>query len=176
MHLKSDMKFLVNDLFRAVELPYGKGNYSMVVMVPEGNNNVKHIVDALSPENWNNWLNAFYDSKDADINLPKFKFEYELKMNDVLKAMGMTEAFDESMADFSRINPDADLYISEVKHKSFVEVNEEGTEAAAATSVGIGVTSMPDNYFIANKPFLFFIKEKNTNAILFIGKIVEPVD
>ena len=176
MHLKSDMKFLVNDLFRAVELPYGEGNYSMLVMVPEGSNNVNHLVDALNPENWNNWLSAMHVSKDADINLPKFKFEYELKMNNVLKAMGMTEAFEAGMADFSRINPDADLYITEVKHKSFVEVNEEGTEAAAVTSVGIGFTSMPDNYFIANKPFLFIIKEKNTNAILFIGKIMEPVN
>jgi len=175
MKLESDINFLSNELFRAVELPYGKGNYSMIVMVPKDNYDVNDIIEELNEDNWNSWMDAMAESEDAKIHLPKFKFEYEIKLNDALQALGMSDAFQPGIADFTRINSDGGLYISEVKHKTFVEVNEEGTEAAAVTSVGIGYTSMPDNYLIANKPFLFVIKEKNTKAVIFIGKIMEPV-
>ena len=108
------------------------------------------------------------------IHLPKFKFSYEKKLNDVLTTMGMGIAFS-ATADFTKINKAGQLQISEVKHKSFVEVNEQGTEAAAVTLVAIIKLSMPqDPDFIANKPFLFVIKEKQTNSILFIGKVMNP--
>ena len=106
--------------------------------------------------------------------MPKFKIEYEKKLNDELKAMGMGIAFDD-FADFSRI-ASAPLAISEVKHKTFVEVNEEGTEAAAVTSVGIILTSMPSTPRMnIDHPFIFAIREHRSGTILFIGKIVNPV-
>ena len=93
-------------------------------------------------------------------------------MKDILYSMGMEDAFTRK-ADLSGINPDAPLFISEVKHKTFVEVNEEGTEAAAVTSVGIGVTSVPQSFNV-NRPFIFMIREQNSGAILFMGKVMNP--
>jgi len=114
----------------------------------------------------------------VQIHLPKFKFEYEDSLNNELINMGMGIAFDPYNADFSKINPARQLYISRVIHKSFIEVNEEGTEAAAVTVVEIreissggGETFIP---FYVNQPFIFAIKEKYTNAIIFIGKVMEP--
>jgi len=136
---------------------------------------VNNIIDQLTPDNWNTWLNSMHYSIDSIyIHLPKFKFSYEKKLNDVLITMGMGVAFS-ATADFTKINKAGQLQISEVKHKSFVEVNEQGTEAAAVTLVAIIKLSMPqDPDFIANKPFLFVIKEKQTNSILFIGKVMNP--
>jgi serpin B len=108
----------------------------------------------------------------TDIALPKFKLEYKAKLVDYLKAMGMKNAFQPDLADFSGINGTKDLFISDVIHQSFVEVDEAGTEAAAATVVVI-ITSA-GNSFIANRPFIFLIRENKTNSILFIGKVMNP--
>jgi len=108
--------------------------------------------------------------------LPKFKFEYGTSLVEVLAAMGMEEAFIAGIADFTNINPAGGLYISDVLHKTFVEVNEEGTEAAAVTVVVMNDSSVSDEiFFTANKPFVFIIREESTNSILFMGKIAEPV-
>ncbi|HSW67194.1 MAG TPA: serpin family protein, partial [Bacteroidales bacterium] len=110
-----------------------------------------------------------------DIKLPKFRFAYEKKLNEILASMGMGIAFTD-FADFSGINPEKRLAISRVKHKTFVEVNEEGTEAAAVTSVDIILVSVPTTIdFDVNRPFVFAIREKYTNAILFIGFVNEPL-
>jgi serpin B len=99
--------------------------------------------------------------------------EFESKLNNVLTDMGMGIAFDDQLADFMNINQNGGLYISEVKHKTYVDVNEEGTEAAAVTSVGIGLTSAPPTFTI-NRPFIFVIRERFSNTILFMGKIEDP--
>jgi serpin B len=110
------------------------------------------------------------------VGLPKFSLEYEKSLNEVLKALGMEVAFDEAAADFSRMHRDAldmGLHISRVKQKAFVEVDEEGTRAAAVTSVEVGVTSAPPT-FVADRPFLFAIRERLSGALLFTGIVRDP--
>ncbi len=165
-----------NSLFEAIELPYGKEDFSMLVFVPVNGNTVNDIIDELNPVNWSNWLSSFQFAEQANVFLPKFKYEYEKSLNQILCDLGMPVAFDSFNANFSKINPNAQLYISDVLHKTYVDVNEEGTEAAAVTSISIGTTSVPQNImFFANKPFLYVIKEKQTDAIIFMGKIMDPV-
>ena len=174
MQQEGDFNIIINELFRGVELPYGSsGQFSMIVMIPGNYKNTDDIMAQLNDANWNNWLNSFSVVKDCKIGIPKFKFEFEKSLLDALASMGMGIAFTES-ADFSKINPNAQLMITEVRHKTYVDVDEQGTEAAAVTSVIVGTTSAGDNYIYADKPFLFVIKEKQTNAILFIGKVANP--
>ncbi|MCH8146329.1 MAG: serpin family protein, partial [Gemmatimonadetes bacterium] len=108
------------------------------------------------------------------VGLPKFTLEYEIELNDVLTALGMGVAFVENVANFSKMRQANDLFISSVKHKTFVDVNEEGTEAAAATSVGVGITSAGPAPFLVDRPFLFVIRERFSGAIIFMGKILDP--
>jgi serpin B len=106
----------------------------------------------------------------AELELPRFEVSTGVTLNESLKALGMVLPFDPDNADFGRINPVAQLYISRVLHKTFVNVNEEGTEAAAATAVEVGVTSMPEPIRI-DRPFLFLIRERHTGTLLFAGKV-----
>lgn len=174
MNIKGDFNTLSNDLFEAVELPYGQGNYSMLVLMPHAGASISDLVNEMNHDKWKLWMNSFQERSDFSIYLPRFKFEYEKELKEALTNLGMGVAFS-NMADFSKINPNADLLISSVKHKTFVEVNEEGTEAAAVTSVTISLTSIgPVNEFRADHPFIFIIKEKYTNAIMFMGKVANP--
>ena len=170
---EGSFNYLSNDILQAVEMPYGAGNYSMIILLPQSNKTADDIIDRLSNENWNRWLSEFYEAEKVQIHLPKFRFEYKNLLNDELKNMDMEIAFDPSNADFSKINSNGGLYISRVIHKSFIEVNEEGTEAAAVTLVEM-FRSGGGETFIVNKPFIFVIKEKYTNSIIFMGKVMEP--
>jgi serine protease inhibitor len=173
MHQKGTFHYYSNDSLQLLEMPYGQGNFSMVVLLPKQGYSVTALADGLTPGNWNGWL-ADTARANVDIAMPKLKFEYERILNDDLKELGMVKAF--GPADFTSINPDADLYISFVKHNSFVEVNEEGTEAAAVTVVGIAYLTAPVEPvfipFVADHPFIFAIRETTTNTILFMGKVV----
>ncbi len=176
---EESFNFLSNEWVQAVEMPYGQGNYSMIVLLPRSGKTLNEVVDALSNETWSNWLGDFRKEEKVVIHLPRFKFEYEDSLNNELINMGMGIAFDPGNADFSKINPDRELFISRVIHKSFIEVNEEGTEAAAVTVVEIRETSIPGETFITfrvDQPFLFAIKEKYTNTIIFIGRVMDPED
>jgi serine protease inhibitor len=174
----ADLKYFSGEGFEAVELPYNQGNYNMIILLPETGKDVASIIEQLNLNNWNTWYRQF-SLKDIQIQLPKFKFAYdEPSMMPVLSNLGMEIAFDPDHADFTRINAGGGLYISEVKHKTYVETNEEGTEAAAVTSIGIAVTSIgedPVPYdFIVNRPFIFFINEKSSGSVLFIGTVMNP--
>ena len=176
MIMEADIMYYSSDLMEAIELPYGKGDYSMIVIVPTSEKTIGDVIDQFTPENLGSWLDGFYSRKGLKIHLPKFRFEYEKSLKEALSALGMAIAFSPVEADFSKINPNYDLYISEVKHKTFIDVNEEGTEAAAVTAVIIGATSIqPPNLFEANRPFLFLIKENQSNAIIFAGRVSVPV-
>ena len=133
------------------------------------------MLTQLNKQNWDNWMKLFKTTQTVDIMLPKFKFPYEIKLNDVLSDMGMGIAFG-SNADFTGINRGGGLNIDYVKHKSFIEVNEEGTEAAAVTIVAIERTSAGPSktYFHVNRPFMFAITEKTTGAIMFMGTVKQP--
>jgi serpin B len=176
MQQEADLKTLWNEDFYLVELPYGQGNFVMDLFLPGDDKNISDIIEELKPENWEAWTNSLTKAHRTTIILPPFKFEYEKSLNEILISMGMGIAFDSNNADFSKINANNQLFISEVKHKTFIELNEEGTEAAAATSVSVGVTSIgPGGEIIFDKPFMFAIREISTGAILFIGVVENPV-
>lgn len=174
MMQKSDsVMYQQNDLFAAIEMPYGRGNFNMVVLLPNSDKNIDDVAVELTAENWDAWMNSFHAVNDLNVQLPKFKAEYEVKLNDVLSAMGMEIAFTPG-ADFSGIDGNGNIWIDYVQHNTFVEVNEEGTEAAAATVVAMIYNAAMPASFNANRPFIYAIAEKETGAILFIGKIVQP--
>lgn len=177
MKNEGSFSYYENDLLGAVELPYGNGNFVMNVLLPKPGKDLSDIYENLNPSNWNTWMGAFNPRNDVVVQLPKFKYEYKTELNNPLQEMGLSPAFTPGVADFSRIHPTAELFISRVIHKTFIDVNEKGTEAAAVTVVEIGVTSVgPDNktYFTAEKPFIYAIREKNSGALLFMGKVSKP--
>ncbi len=162
--------------FEAVELPYNQGNYSMTVLLPDANKTITDIIPQLSKANWDTWSSQFIET-DVHLQMPKFKYTYEEKnMKPILSAMGMNVAFTDD-ADFTRMNSGGRLSISRVLHKTYIATDEEGTEAAAVTAVEIRTTSVgPDQvkYFTINRPFIYFIREKSTGTILFIGTVMNP--
>jgi serpin B len=157
-----------------VELPYGGDAFVMTIAMPPEGQSVNAFVSSLTPATWAGFT-ASLAERDWELYLPKFRLEWEDTLNDELKVMGIREAFVPDGADFTRLSPTRgrNLYISEVKQKTFVDVNEEGTEAAAVTSVGIGVTSLPPSVRI-NRPFVFALRERLSGTVLFLGKIVRP--
>jgi len=159
---------------QVVDLPYGAGQFSMTVILPSSGTSIDQYAASLTQEKWDALMNNL-DSASIDLSLPKFNLEYEKTLNDELSALGMGVAFTDD-ADFSRISP-IPLKISEVKHKTYVEVNEEGTEAAAVTFVGFIPTAVisPSGMRI-DHPFIVAIREHATGTILFLGKIVSPPD
>lgn len=174
MTQESNYRSLFNNSFSAIEMPYGQGNFVMTVMVPVAGKTTADVIAACTADNWKKWNDAMYSS-DVKISLPRFKMTYEKTLNDLLSSMGMADAFNSTIANFSRISTTEGLYISEVKHKTMVEVNEEGTVAAAVTSTGMSTTSIQLPQVInVNKPFVFVISEKSTGAILFTGRIMDP--
>ncbi|MBN1926159.1 MAG: serpin family protein [Prolixibacteraceae bacterium] len=176
MMSKSDSaRVLYGDNFSAIELPYGRGNFNMVALVPSEGKTCDDILQEMTAEAWKNWMASMSKIHEINIWLPKFKAEYEIKLNDVLTAMGMGIAFEMGNADFSGINGGRDLYIDYVQHNTFIDVNEKGTEAAAATVVAMKEYAAMPMYFKVDKPFIYAITEKETGAILFIGKMMEPV-
>ena len=176
MSQKYDFGYFATQDFQAVDLPYSGKAFSMTIFLPRPEFRVDDFIAQISNETLTEWVDNFGEIE-VDLSMPKFKLEYDLTMNNVLKALGMGIAFEKWEANFIKIadvRPE-NLYIDKVKHKTFVDVNEEGTEAAAATSVGIGITSLPQTItMIINRPFVFVIREKFSNTILFMGKIVEP--
>lgn len=177
MKKEEKLDYTTNSLFSAVKMPYGKGQYNMVVMLPATGKTSQNVIDALSFSNWKSWMTKFEAKNPVVVTMPRFKFAFEIKLNDVLKQMGMIKAFEPYVADFSKIS-DTGLYISSAVHKSFIDVNENGTEAAAVTAITFTTTSIgnepPKTYFNVDKPFVFAITEKDTDAILFIGEVQKP--
>ncbi|NEQ41274.1 MAG: serpin family protein [Okeania sp. SIO3I5] len=163
-----------NEDFQLVSLPYKKGRVSMYIFLPKEQVGLEKFYQSLNEENLKNWLKQLTLNK-INLGLPKFKTEYEVTLNDLLKSLGMEIAFNSS-ADFSKMLPiPPNLYIDEVKHKTFVEVNEKGTEAAAVTSVTGGARSSPIPIeMLVNRPFFFAIRDDESGAILFMGAITNP--
>jgi serine protease inhibitor len=155
-----------------VELLYADSAYSMVVVGPGEAGDLDALVDRLTPAVWAEWMGRFEASR-VMVLMPKFRFDYDVELKDPLTRMGMGIAFDPWASDFSRIAPVDDLHISRVRQKSFIDVHELGTEAAAATSTTMGVTSMPPLLHF-DRPFLFAIRERSSGTLLFVGRIGEP--
>lgn len=168
--------YLHTEQYQAVDLPYGDGDFSMTIIRPNDGIGIDELIATFDQSRMQSIISGFNIST-GTIEMPKFKLELKYTLNDILKSMGMEIAFIPEMADFSGIDSinGRHLFISEVKHKTFVDVNEEGTEAAAVTSVGVGTTSIGDEfYFRADRPFLFLIKENRSQTVLFIGKVADP--
>ncbi len=175
MGQKISCDYFENNEFQAVSLPYGQGLFRMMIILPKPEVELDSIISSLTIDDWVEWIERF---KECIVNviIPKFKFKYSDSLNKVLINLGMGIAFT-NKADFKGISNDT-LCISRVIHKTFVQVDEEGTEAAAVTMVGIGrLTSVGPTgvIFKADHPFLFIIYESYSNTILFIGKLVSPV-
>ena len=169
-------KVVYGNGFRAIEMPYGRTNFTMVVIVPE--ETLSAFYPSFTPQLWNQ-ITSDLDGLDefgkTIVFMPKFKFSYEKYLNDQLISMGMVDAFIPYQADLSGISSNS-IYVDFVKQNTFVEVDEEGTEAAAVTTIGIKLTSMPPQpqQFIIDKSFIFAIRERTTNTLLFIGQVLNP--
>jgi len=181
---KTSFIYTENSEYQAIELPYRNQELSMVIFLPRKMKRIGEMEKLITVENLISWIQPT-NFQEVEIYIPKFKIEYEFKLADTLKSMGMTKAFERFEADFTGIipppeDPADNLYISEVIHKAFVDVNEEGTEAAAATAVvailagAALVKPKPVPIFRADHPFMFFIRDVRTNSILFIGRILDP--
>lgn len=156
--------------YSAVDLPYGNSAFTMTVVLPNGD--IDAFAESFDQAKWNSLVSSFHDSN-LQVYLPRFRMEWKRQLNDDLKQLGMRLAFAPGGADFTRMSPvGLDLYITKVLQKTFVDVDEEGTEAAAATIVGIGIVSLPPS-FRADRPFLVVIRERFSGTILFIGKIAK---
>ncbi|MFN8580241.1 MAG: serpin family protein [Gemmatimonadaceae bacterium] len=162
---------------QVIDLPYGGDAFAMTVLLPEHGTNIESFVGGLTPAAWSAALGSLQDSK-AELHLPKFTLSWEDKLNAPLQALGMQQAFVPDGADFTRMSQSVGrhLFISFVKQNTFVDVNEEGTEASAVTVVGVGVTSAPAQPAVirVDRPFVFAIRERISGAILFVGKITSP--
>ncbi|GAB3269410.1 serpin family protein [Larkinella harenae] len=171
MHMNAGIRHAFRPTYGAFELPYGDGTYSMTVLLPNESSSAEAVINSLNATEWADLQQAMKESKVA-IGLPKFALEYEANLNDALSKMGMPTAFTDA-ANFSKISTTQGLKVSFVKQNTFVAVDEKGTEAAAVTSIGVEVTSMPPS-LICDRPFVVLITEKGTGSVLFMGKIVNP--
>lgn len=169
MRREGEYPYFRGENFEATNLPYGDGRVSMYIFLPNRNSNLNRFLRNLNDESWEDWISQLQDRR-HELMLPRFKLEYEVRLNDALEALGMGIAFGGG-ADFSGMGPS--LFISEVRHKTFVEVNEEGTEAAAVTAV-VGVKSLPPAFRV-DRPFFFAIYDTETETILFMGTVTEPM-
>lgn len=161
------------DTFQAVSLPYGnKGALSMYIFLPNSNTNLATFSQHLTPKNWDKWMQEFRKINGI-IEIPRFKIEYEVELKSTLKALGMAEIFNISKADFSAMTDD-NVAVDSVTHKTFVEVNEEGTEAAAVTSLMSSRAAGSFFQMNVNRPFFCAIRDDTTGTILFMGTIVDP--
>jgi len=179
-HQREEFPYLEKEgEFQAVRLPYGEEErLGMYVFLPHEDSSVRELVSELDDATWEEWREDF-DTIEGDLSLPRFTLEYEKSLNEILKELGMEIAFDPEQADFYDMltrDEGPRLFIDEVKHKSFIEVDEKGTEAAAATSVEVMEDSAPMDYFQmdVNRPFVFFIHDEEINEMLFNGAVFNP--
>lgn len=175
MHQTGDFNIYEGEDFNMAELPYGNGNYVIDILLPSKKTGINQLLTEFTTTAFNEWTSQM-ESRSTQLSLPRFKYEYKKELNEILSAMGMATAFG-GKADFSGISGKANLAIDKVTHKAFIETTEEGTKAAAATVVGVKMMSLrPVEPFIFNvdHSFLFIIREKSSNTIVFMGKVVKP--
>lgn len=174
-------KYTGNGVFQMIEMPYVGNRLSMVILLPQRKDGLKEVEAMLTAKNLDKWLNGLRE-EEVDVSIPKFKMTQTYELNEMLKSLGMKDVFEpptpDSGADFSGMTGVKDLSISNVIHKAFIDVNEGGTEAGAATAtVVFGVTRFSYNpTFKADHPFVFMIRDMNSGVILFVGRIANPIN
>lgn len=176
MGQQGDFLYLETDQLQAISLPYGDGTLSFEVILPAEGLSLESLYETLTPTQWQDWMNQL-QSRPGTLQLPRFQFSYEADLIPALQALGMETAFTDA-ADFSGLTT-LEAAINQVRHKTFIDVTEEGTEAAAVTSIGIVATSMPaepERPFVmeVNRPFLVAIRDRPTGTLLFLGSVVDP--
>lgn len=179
MSLDEEFHYFETTDYQAIKLPYSEGEMTMQVYLPKEGKSVDDLVADTTAETWNMWQEDFEEKVEGTVRLPKFKLEYDVLLNEPLQELGIKTAFGNGQPDFSpMVETTMPLYISEVKQKTAIEVDEKGTEAAAVTSVGIEMTSaiIEDEsfYMDINRPFLFAIYDEVAEHALFLGVIKEP--
>jgi len=175
MNQTTEFGYMETESFQGLELPYVDDELSMIILLPKELDGIYELEKTITLEDLSQWLAKLFKRK-VVVSIPKFKMTSQFGLASVLKSMGMKDAFSQG-ADFSGINGKKDLFISAVIHKAYVDVNEEGTEAAAATGVTMKLTSIGPSQipvFQADHPFLFFIRDNNSGSILFIGRVMNP--
>jgi len=175
MHQFSEFKYAALPTFKMLEMPYVGEDLSMVALLPNERDGLAELEAWLTAETLSQSVEQMALRK-VIVSMPKFGMTQTFGLSSVLESMGMSDAFDPKVADFSGMNGARDLSISGVVHKAFINLNEEGTEAAAATGVVVGTTSVGDPIpeFDADHPFLFFIRDNRTESILFMGRVADP--
>jgi serpin B len=181
MYLDSELKYFENDDFQAVKLPYGEdGDYSMSIYLPTETSDISSFINTLTKEELDEWDNEF-EYKEGLLRLPRFRTEFSKNLTEDLKVLGIEKAF-EADADLTKIVESKPIFISQVQHKTYIDVTEQGTEAAAVTAVTL-VTSTaiseepPDRFeMIVDRPFFFTINDNRYNNILFMGTIINPAE
>ena len=175
MFRQGSQKIRFGDQFAAIDLPYGNGAFAMTIVLPNEGVNVQSVVDGMTADRWEAMIGelaATAATVKADLYLPRITLEQTRELTDDLAALGMRELFDPTRANLSGLATGPErLYVRFVKHKTFLEVNEAGTEAAGVTGIGVGVTSLPPQFRV-DRPFLLAIRERFSGTILFLGKIV----
>jgi serpin B len=175
MHRSVSVKYYEDELAQVVELPYSGKDLSMMIMLPQEVSGIHKLEQKLDTGLYNEYQESMF-SKKVDLWLPRFRVETQYNLNQPLKDLGMNSAFSGD-ADFSGMTGNKELFISDVAHKAFVEVSEEGTEAAAATGAVMSKTSLVKKVeFRADHPFIYLIKDNRTGSILFMGRLYEPVN
>ncbi len=161
--------------FVATDIAYGDSLYSMTVVIPHEDSSIDEFIIETTPNRLNEIIDNMRLSRVSRLAIPRFTIGYKTLLNDALGSLGMDEAFDRDLADFSQMTEDQrQLFLSRVIHETVVEVNEEGTVAAAATVVEVTTDSIPPE-IVANRPFLFMIRERNSGTILFLGRVMNPL-
>jgi len=176
MNQTAEFGYMENKDFQALELPYVENELSMIILLPKQIDGLAPLEQKLTFDNLKTWLGQLH-KREVVVSIPKFKITSQFSLASVLKSMGMTDAFSARKADFSGMTGNRDLCISAVIHKAYVDVNEEGTEAAAATAVTMKLTSVGPSHtpvFLADHPFLFLIRDNQSGSILFIGRVTNP--
>jgi len=175
MQQKKKFRYAEYATLQVLELPYAGEDLSMLMLLPAGVGGFADLEALLTPQQLAGWLQQLHETE-LTVFFPKFKTTSEFSLNQTLAALGMKDAFT-GQADFSGMNGQRDLFISAVVHKAFVDVNEAGTEAAAATAVVMTLSAVMEDkpvIFRADHPFLFLIRENRTGSILFLGRIMDP--
>jgi Serine protease inhibitor len=171
MHQIHNFKAIRNNSFTIVDIPYGQGNYTMVVVLPDKNMTNSDVANSLTLSLWQEWMGLLADNS-VVLSIPRFKYNYKRLLNKDLIDLGMSIAFT-TQADFSNIS-DQSLLITKILHQSFIDTNEEGTEATAATIVEMGTGAAEPVDMKIDHPFLYFIRESSTGTIIFMGEVNDP--
>ena len=176
MNQQGRFPYFKGDDFQAVSLSYGDGDVGMYIFLPEEGASLTDFIVSITEEKWDTWISKFRRWP-GKISLVRFSLNYEKKLNDALQTLGMGNAFDPIRADFSDLYSGdmPNVYLSNVMHKAVVEVNEEGTEAAAATGVTFAYSNYQEPFnFVVDRPFFFAIRDNQTGTLLFMGMVTEP--